>query len=151
MMRLQFWMAAVVCAAISAGAQTPPARATANGIMRDIDPTIAKVIAETRAFDNHAHPVLSPPEDATDRNFDALPVDNMEPETDPVGWRLDSAALHDAWLALYGVDAKAPLKPEEKKKLDAARAAAKAREGQHYSQWVLDKAGISIIDRKSVV
>src|SRR5580700_4872581 len=74
---------------------------------RDIDPAIARVIAETPAIDNHAHPMLSPPDDAADRNFDALPVDNMAPETDPVAWRADWPAQHDAWLALYGVNLQA--------------------------------------------
>jgi uncharacterized protein len=112
---------------------------------RDIDPLIAKAIAGTTAFDNHAHPMLSPPEDHADRNFDALPVDNMAPQTDPVAWRPDWPMLHDAWLALYGVDAKAPLSPDEAKKLDVARARVKESEGAHYSQWVLDKAGIAIM------
>ena len=52
-----------------------------------IDPTLAAQIAAIPAIDNHAHPLLSPPAYATDRNFDALPVDNMEPETDPANLR----------------------------------------------------------------
>src|SRR5215470_15164245 len=56
---------------------------------RYIDPEIAAAISATRAIDNHAHPVLPPPDDRSDRNFDALPVDNMEPETDPIAWRPD--------------------------------------------------------------
>src|ERR1700760_1490920 len=79
---------------------------------RDIDPTIAKIIATTPAIDNHAHPVLPPPGLATDREFDALPVDNMAPETDPVGWRADYAPLHDSWMALYNVNLQPPLTPE---------------------------------------
>jgi hypothetical protein len=142
MNRLQIWVAVAVCLAGNASAQQRFTQEKVYAPARDIDPALAKVIAETRAFDNHAHPVLSPPADATDRGFDALPVDNMEPETDPVGWRPDSRVLHDAWLALYGIDAKAPLTPDDTKKLDAARAKMKAREGEHYSQWVLDKAGI---------
>jgi len=109
---------------------------------RDIDHTIARVIASTPAIDNHAHPMLSPPDDATDRNFDALPVDNMAPQTDPVAWRPDWPAQHDAWLALYGVNLHAPLTPEATKQLDAARDRVKAREGAHYSQYILDKSGI---------
>jgi len=113
-----------------------------SSVSRDIDPAIARVIYETSAIDNHAHPMLSPPDDAADRNFDALPVDNMAPQTDPVAWRADWPAQHDAWLALYGVDLQAPLTPEQAKQLDAARARVKAREGAHYSQYVLDKSNI---------
>jgi predicted TIM-barrel fold metal-dependent hydrolase len=113
-----------------------------SSVSRDIDPAIARVITTTPAIDNHAHPMLSPPDDAADRNFDALPVDNMAPETDPVAWRADWPAQHDAWLALYGVDLQAPLTPAAQQQLDAARARVKAREGAHYSQYILDKANI---------
>jgi len=119
-----------------------PALAQQTGVSRDIDPAIARVIAETPAIDNHAHPMLSPPDDAADRNFDALPVDNMAPQTDPMAWRTEWPAQHDAWLALYGMNLQAPLTAEQTKQLDAARARVKAREGAHYSQYVLDKSGI---------
>ena len=45
----------------------------------NIDAGIAHEIDSIWAVDNHAHPVLSPPADATDREFDALPVDSLEP------------------------------------------------------------------------
>ncbi len=109
---------------------------------RDIDPRIARVIAQTAAFDNHAHPMLSPPADAADREFDALPVDNMAPQSDPPVLRPDWPALPDAWRALYGVELKAPLDAAGTKALDAARARVKAREGEGYSAWVLSQAGI---------
>jgi len=114
-------------------------------VSRDIDPAIARVIATTPAIDNHAHPMLSPPDDAADRNFDALPVDNMAPQTDPVAWRADWPAQHDAWLALYGFNGTPPLTPEQSKQLDDARARVKAREGARYSQYILDKSGIGIM------
>ncbi|HEX4155218.1 MAG TPA: amidohydrolase family protein [Acidobacteriaceae bacterium] len=118
------------------------AQQAANGVQRDIDPAIAREIASTQAIDNHAHPMLSPPDDATDREFDALPVDNMAPQTDPVAYRADYPPLHDAWKALFGVDLTPPLDAEGMKQLEAARARVKAREGAHYSAYVLDKAGI---------
>src|SRR5579875_1373588 len=105
-------------------------------------PDLAKEIDSIPAFDNHAHPVLSPPADATDREFDALPVDNMAPQTDPVALRPDWPPLADAWHALFGVDLRPPLTRETTKQLDAARARVKAHEGEHYSAYVLDKAGI---------
>lgn len=106
-------------------------------------PEIAREIDSTPAIDNHAHPMLSPPADATDREFDALPVDNMAPQTDPVALRPDWAPLHDAWQALFGIDIQPPLTPETQKQLDSARARVKAREGEHYSAYVLDKSGIA--------
>ena len=86
-----------------------------------VDPRITSLIAATPAIDNHAHPMLSPPDYATDRNFDALPVDSMEPETDPAGMRPDSPALHDAWKALFKFDGRPPLDAAGLAKLDVAR------------------------------
>ncbi|MBV8630010.1 MAG: amidohydrolase [Silvibacterium sp.] len=111
-------------------------------ILRDIDPEIADIIATTKAIDDHAHPVLPPPNDRRDRNFDALPVDNMEPETDPVAWRPDNPQLSAAWKALWGFDGSPPLDTEGTTRLNAARQAVKAREGEHYADWVLDKSGV---------
>jgi hypothetical protein len=105
-------------------------------------PDLAREIDSIPAIDNHAHPMLSPPADATDREFDALPVDNMAPQTDPVALRPDWPPLHDAWLALFDIDLQPPLTPDTQKQLDAARARVKAHEGEHYSTYVLDKSGI---------
>lgn len=48
----------------------------------------ARLLAEIRnipAIDNHAHPVRPvAPGEAPDRDYDALPVDNLEPTSDPV-------------------------------------------------------------------
>ena len=122
-----------------------PAQSAANDVTRDIDPGIAVVIASTKAIDNHAHPVLPPPNDTTDRGFDALPVDNMEPETDPIAWRADNPQLPAAWKALWGFDGAAPLDAGGLKQLAAARAQVKAREGEHYAAWVLDQAGVATL------
>jgi uncharacterized protein len=117
----------------------------ATRILRDIDPEIAEAINSTAAIDNHAHPVLPPTNDRTDRNFDALPVDSMDPETDPVGWRPDNPQLTQAWKALWSFDESAPLDTAGLKRLSEARAKIKSREGQHYADWVLDQAGIGTV------
>jgi uncharacterized protein len=114
----------------------------ADPVIRDIDPGLWRTIEATQAFDNHAHPMLSPPEDAADRNFDALPVDNMAPETDPVAWRADNPQLAPAWAALWGFRHEPPLDATGLRELKAARARVKSREGQHYSAWVVKQAGI---------
>ncbi len=110
--------------------------------LREIDPALRQLIMATPAIDNHAHPVLSPPAMAADREFDALPVDNMEPETDPVGWRADAPALPAAWAALRGFQAQAPFSDAQQTQLEAARQRVRARERERYSVWVLDQAGI---------
>ncbi len=79
---------------------------------------------------------------ATDRNFDALPVDNMEPQTDPVAWRAENPQLAAAWLALWGFRGAAPLDKTETSRLHAAREAVQKAHGADYDTWVLQQAGI---------
>jgi uncharacterized protein len=107
-----------------------------------IDAALQKQIDAMVAIDNHAHPLLPPPSYKTDREFDALPVDHMEPETDPVAWRPDNPQLQDAWFHLWGFRGTAPLDTSAQAKLNAARERVRAREGQHYSEWLLDQSQI---------
>ena len=107
-----------------------------------VDPAIAAEIAATPAIDNHAHPVLSPPDDAADRNFDALPVDNMEPDTDPLAWRPDFPPLADAWRALFNFTGTPPLDLAAQTRLQAARQQRKRKQGSHYSTWILNQSNI---------
>lgn len=123
----------------------PAAICQSNPPQPAIDPQLGALIQSIHAFDNHAHPVLPPPNDATDRNFDALAVDNMVPQTDPVAWRADNPQLPAAWASLWGFKASAPLDAKGMQALQAARARVKAREGSHYADWVLDQAGIGVM------
>jgi len=79
-----------------------------------IDPAIGAEIAKIKAIDNHAHPVLPA---AGDTEYDALPVEHMEPYTEPMRMRggapLPASHLFDA--------------PDK-------------RDG--YPSWVLDQLGI---------
>ena len=137
--RLQSVKALLLAATLfvsSAHAQAPAAPASA------VDPGLAKVIASTRAVDNHAHPVLPPSVDPHDRNFDALPVDNMAPETTAVALLPDNPQLAQAWAALWHVTITPPLTPQTAQALATARTRVQTREQQHYATWVLDQAGI---------
>lgn len=120
-------------------------RSPVSNVDRDIDPEIAAAITDATTIDNHAHPVLPPPNDRSDRNFDALPVDNMEPQTDPVAWRADNPQLTAAWKALWSFDRAGPLDTSGMKQLNEARAKVKSREGEHYAEWVLDQSGIRVM------
>jgi uncharacterized protein len=121
-------------------ATTPPARAQSTNL--SIDSPLAAQIAIIPAIDNHAHPMLSPPDLATDRNFDALPVDNMDPYTEPAGMRAELPALHDAWKTIFNFDGNPPLNPEALKQLDVAREATRQQQSTNYSTYILDKANI---------
>ena len=130
-------------------AQSSVPAAGENAVTREIDPGIAAQIYATKAIDNHAHPVLPPPNEETDRDFDALPVDNMEPATDSMAWRPDNPELPAAWKALWNFDAPIdfhePLNATQMQRLNAARVIVKAREGVHYDEWVLDQANIAVM------
>jgi uncharacterized protein len=111
-------------------------------LAQQVDPELARQIAEIQAIDNHAHPVLAPPLDASDREFDALPVESLEAETDAIAVRPDFPRLGDAWRALYGFDTPPPLDKQAMKQLDEARRRMAAQQGEGFPVWVLDQAGI---------
>ncbi|HXK02298.1 MAG TPA: amidohydrolase family protein [Verrucomicrobiae bacterium] len=89
-----------------------------------VDPSLAAEIARIKAIDNHAHPVRNV---AGDREFDALPVDNMEPQSDPVALRPGAPPLR---VAAQFFKNKAAMMKEK---------------GDQYPAWVLDQAGIDIM------
>jgi predicted TIM-barrel fold metal-dependent hydrolase len=95
------------------------------------DADLEKEIAEIRAIDNHAHPVrVTAPGEQPDKGFDALPVDNMEPASDPVNARPGAPAALDAARTLYG----------------STNRQIKQRflqdKGRQYPSWVLDQMGV---------
>ena len=99
-----------------------------------VDEGLAAEIRGIRAIDNHAHPVrYTPPGEAPDRGFDALPVDNMEPQSDPVNLRPNAPAMAEAARALYGNDPKAA----KQRLIDQKR--------DQYPAWVLDQMGVDIM------
>jgi hypothetical protein len=100
------------------------------------DPGVSAEIQRIRAIDNHAHPVrYTAPNETPDRFFDALPVDNMEPQSDPVNLKPNSPAVADAWRALYGVD-----HPDQ-----ARKRALMQQKGEQWPAWALDQMGTEIM------
>ncbi len=98
------------------------------------DPELEREIEQIKAIDNHAHPVrVTAAGEAADRGFDALPVDNMEPMSDPVNLRPGSSIIADAARELYGGTDR-----QLKAKVIKERAAG-------YPAWVLDKMGVEIM------
>src|ERR1700722_1267348 len=111
-----------------AGCATAPIPAT--------DPDLTAEILRIRAIDNHAHPVrITQPGEPADRFFDALPVDNMEPQSDPVNLRPNAPSIAEAWSRLYGgagVDQK-------------RKQAVMQQKGNAYPEWVLDQMGVDVM------
>jgi uncharacterized protein len=71
-----------------------------------IDPQLASEISTIKAIDNHAHPVR--PGNPPDTDFDALPVDHMDPYPEPVRTRQDSPILAEARQKMSSVDKSNP-------------------------------------------
>jgi predicted TIM-barrel fold metal-dependent hydrolase len=62
-----------------------------------VDNQLVSEIASIKAIDNHAHPVRpTPPGEKPDGEYDALPVENLEAQSDPVRNRPGYPALVDA-------------------------------------------------------
>ena len=118
------------------------ARQTQN--QPSIAPEILSEVNRIRAIDNHAHPVRFTSGSEQDREFDALPVDNMEPSSDPVQLRPADPGILQAWRMLWNY----PYND-----MDAAHVREwkqhKARERQQktndYPSWILDRAGIEVM------
>ena len=100
-----------------------------------VDPQLAAEISKIKAIDNHAHPVR-PPFDGLpkDTEFDALPVDVMDPYTEPVRTREGSPLVIEAWRQLFGLEHGAEVQQRKKQLLQ--------EKGDGYANWVLDQLGI---------
>ncbi len=91
-----------------------------------IDPALAAEIAKIRAIDNHAHPVRpTAAGEKPDDEYDALPVDNLEPQSDPVRQRPNSPDLANARRQLF----------------PGGKAEAMRAQGSNYANWILDRLG----------
>jgi uncharacterized protein len=96
------------------------------------DPGLLAEIQQIRAIDNHAHPVrVTAAGEPPDRGFDALPVDNMEPQSDPVNLRPQSPAIAAAAQALFGGP--------------GGRQRIQHEQGDNYPAWVLDQIGVDVM------
>src|ERR1035441_5190308 len=83
-----------------------------------VDPQPATEVPRIKAIHNPARPVLTVLED---RDLDALPVDHMEPQSDPVAMR--PGAFQTPFTA-------------------ESKAAAKRQRGDGYPAWVLEQMGV---------
>ncbi len=128
MNRLHGWMLAAALF-LSSCARAPQAAA---------DPDLLAEIRQIRAIDNHAHPVrVSDAGEPPDRGFDALPVDNMEPQSDPVNLRPGAPAMAEASRALFGGS--------------GGKQRVQREQGEKYPAWVLDQLGIETMLANRVI
>lgn len=117
-----------VLALASASCQPAQERGPAAGSL--VDSGLAAEIDSIKAIDNHAHPVRpAAVGQAPDIEFDALPVDNLEPESEPVRIRAGSPELIQAQHALFSVNKDIAMRTY----------------GEDYAAKVLDRLGIDIM------
>src|SRR5579883_1873717 len=132
---------AALLALLLAGCHSAPQ----DRVVPGADPELLKEVYGLEAIDNHAHPVrVVPAGEPADRGFDALPVDNMEPQTDPVNLRPDAPAIVDAWNALYGLHL-TDLGKDSLARAQSAKAKAMAEKGNEYPKWVLDQMHVTVM------
>jgi uncharacterized protein len=92
-----------------------------------VDADLAKEIANIKAIDNHAHPVRpTAAGEKPDDEYDALPVETLEPQSDPVRDRAGSPEIIEAHRAIFKGD----------------KAGAAKTYGQDYAVRVLDQLNI---------
>ncbi len=106
------------------------------------DPAIAAAVAEIKAFDNHAHPVMYQVEgDPPDTEIDALSLDEMEPFAIPARLNPANPEYLIAWRELFGFSAGSEGLSKGKDYL-AVKQRAVREKGEGYPAWILSKLGI---------
>jgi uncharacterized protein len=114
-----YWIVALLPAVPAAG-QSP------------VDSGLAAAIAQIRAIDNHAHPLLPPHAGMpADSDYDALPLAALPPFPLPAAFAPDNPQYAVAWRTLYGDSSK--------------RARVMAEHGDGWPTWALDQMGTDIM------
>jgi predicted TIM-barrel fold metal-dependent hydrolase len=106
------------------------------------DPELLAEITKIKAIDNHAHPLRFVGEgDRPDDEYDALPLEGLEPFAMPP--RLDprNPEYIAAWRALFGYNHD-DMSEAHIKELSAAKQRIMRERGAGYSAWVLDQLNI---------
>jgi len=117
--KIPYWIVALL-PALPAVAQPP------------VDSGLAAAIAQIRAIDNHAHPLLPPHAGMpADSDYDALPLAALPPFPLPAAFAPDNPQYAVAWRTLYGDSSK--------------RAQVMADHGDGWPTWALDQMGTDIM------
>jgi predicted TIM-barrel fold metal-dependent hydrolase len=110
----------------------------------DISPAILAEVNRIRAIDNHAHPVRYVASGPADREFDALPVDSMEPQSDPLQLRPGNPATLEAWRTLWNYPYN-DFAPQHLNEWKDHKARVAKEKGDAYPASILDRLGIDVM------
>ncbi|HXD33511.1 MAG TPA: amidohydrolase family protein [Pyrinomonadaceae bacterium] len=109
------------------------------------DPTLLAEISRIKAIDNHAHPLkLTAASEKPDDEFDALPLDALDPFPLPPRLQLTNPEFIRAWRELYGYKYEDMTEPHVNELL-AAKQRVISERGDAYPAWVLDQLNIEIM------
>lgn len=106
-----------------------------------VDAQLAAEIAKIKAIDNHAHPVRPVFANDPDTEYDALPVEVMDPYTEPVRTREGSPLAIEAWRQLFGYRYN-DRAPDHVRELHERKKQMLEEKRDSYANWVLDQLGI---------
>jgi predicted TIM-barrel fold metal-dependent hydrolase len=133
--------AAVLAASLLASCASP----VHPSLRQQVDSRLAAEIESIPAIDNHAHPMRAVNEGEKDTEFDALPVEMMEPyDTPPLRMRPDNPEYIRAWHDLFGYRHEDMAENHVKGLVEAKRRVMREK-GDGYPVWVLDRLGIGIM------
>jgi hypothetical protein len=106
------------------------------------DPDLLDEINTIKAIDNHAHPLRYVAEgDKPDDEFDALPLDNIDPFPLPVRLSPTNPEFEEAWAKLYGY-AHDDMTDKHVQELLAIKRKVIGEQAEQYPVWLLDQLGI---------
>src|SRR2546425_5065727 len=106
------------------------------------DPELLSEISKIKAIDNHAHPLKYVAEgEKPDDEFDALPLDAVEPFPLPVRLKLDNPEFIGAWRTIYGYTHNDMSEAHVRKLLETKQRIMRER-GDGYPEWILDLLNI---------
>ena len=107
----------------------------------DVNPALLRTILSIKAIDNHAHVVRPVP---GDHDYDALPLDPLEPSTPPIPLREDNKIWIDAWRSLFGYPYR-DVEPAHLARLAEIKRDMMAAKKDGYPAWVLDQMGTDVV------
>ena len=106
------------------------------------DQQLVAEIAKIKAIDNHAHPLRFVAEgDKPDDEYDALPLEGLEPFSMPPRVNPGNPEYIEAWRAIFGYKHN-DMSEAHVKDLMAAKQRIMRERGDEYPAWVLDQIGI---------
>ena len=106
------------------------------------DPELVKIITSIKAIDNHAHPLKFVADgEKPDDEFDALPLDNVEPFPLPPRLSLVNPEFIGAWRDLYKYSFN-DMSPAHVRELLGTKRRILRERGEAFPAWILDQLNI---------